>query len=115
MQKNFRVTVLASAFLASSLILPAFAEDFGGNPGVKLTRGIVNTATGWLEIPAQMSEQKKRDPALAGWFFRGLLQGMTVGAARTLYGLWEVVTFPVAPYNAPLMEPDTLIEPKIKP
>ncbi|MDO8729927.1 MAG: exosortase system-associated protein, TIGR04073 family [Candidatus Omnitrophota bacterium] len=107
--------VLASALLAISLARPAFAEDFGGNPGTKLTRGIVNLTTGWLEIPAQMAEQKETDPTHVMWFFHGLLQGMTVGGSRTLYGLWDIVTFPVAPYNAPFMEPDTLINPKAKP
>lgn len=109
------MTVLASTFLAVSLAAPAFAGGEGGNPGTKLSRGISNLATGWLEIPVQMAEQKETDPTHVMWFFHGLLQGMTVGGARTLYGFWEILTFPVAPYNAPYMEPDTLIQPKAKP
>lgn len=116
--QNFRgETCFALMALFVSGLLPAasFAEESGGNPGTKLTRGFVNTTTGWLEIPAQMAEQKKRDSTQVWWFFHGLLQGMTGGGARILYGLWDVVTFPIAPYNAPIMDPDTLIKPKTKP
>lgn len=107
--------VLASAFLAVSLATPVFAEEFGGNPATKLTRGVINLTTGWLEIPARMAEQKETDSTQVWWFFHGLFRGITVGATRTIYGLWETVTFPIAPYNAPFMEPDTLIKPKQKP
>ncbi|GEM_PF-1227259 len=117
--RNFRrVTCFALAVLFLSGLRPPAAlalEDPGGNPGTKITRGIVNVATGWLEVPAQMAEQKKTDTTQVWWFFHGLLRGGTLALARTCYGVWDIVTFPVAPYNAPLMEPDVLIKPKDKP
>ena len=115
--RNFKKILgftLAILLLSGSRPPSLFAEEFGGNPGTKLTRGLINTTTGWLEIPAQMAEQKKTDTTQVMWFFHGLLRGMTVGVARTAYGLWEMITFPVAPYNDPYMQPDTLIDPKAK-
>ncbi len=87
----------------------------GGNPGVKLTRGLVNITTGWLEIPAQMTERKNMDDTSALWMVHGFIQGVTMGMGRTLYGVWDTLTFPVAPYDAPIMSPDTLIRPKHDP
>ncbi len=116
--RNFRKMfgfMLAVLLLSGFQPLSAFAEEFGGNPGTKLTRGIVNTTTGWLEVPAQMAEQKQEDSTQVWWFFHGLLRGGAMALGRTIYGLWDIVTFPIAPYNAPVMDPDTLIEPKQKP
>jgi len=87
----------------------------GGNPGVKLTRGLLNIGTGWLEIPAQMEEQKKMDNSTGDWVIRGFFKGVGMGLARTLYGVWDVLSCPVAPYDAPIMDPDTLIRPKHSP
>ena len=106
-----------AALLLSGLLLPAaaFASGEGGNPGVKLARGITNLATGWMEIPVQMAEQKKTDTTAVLWAVHGFIRGLGIGGARTLYGVWDIVTFPLAPYDAPVMDPDTLIKPKAKP
>ena len=101
------IFLLASAFPAAALA--------GGNPGVKLTRGLLNIGTGWLEIPAQMAEQEETDNSAGGWVFHGFLKGVAMGLARTLYGVWDILSFPVAPYDAPIMDPDTLIRPKHAP
>ena len=87
----------------------------GGNPGTKLTRGILNLGTGWLEVPAQMAERKKTDHTAVWWMVHGAIYGVMRGTARTLYGVFDILTFPVAPYSAPIMQPDTLIKPKRKP
>ena len=99
-------------FFCGLLPAAAFAEGNGGNPAAKLTRGLVNIGTGFLEIPAQMAEQKKTDDTAFLWMVHGFFRGVMMGTARTLYGAWDILTFPVAPYNAPIMEPDTLIQPK---
>lgn len=100
-----------AGFLTLALILSAAAPAFAVNPATKLTRGIVNTSTGWLEVPNQMA-QRKGDGTVVMWTVHGLIHGLAIGLARTCYGLYDIVTFPVGPYDAPLMDPDTLIAPK---
>lgn len=118
--RKFRQVIcfaLAAVLLTGfqSLAAPPDGGGESGNPGVKLARGVTNLATGWLEIPVQMAEQKKTDPTAVLWVIHGFLRGLAEGASRTLYGAWDIATFPVAPYDAPVMDPDTLIKPKTKP
>lgn len=104
MERPLRTKILATFFfLAWGMVLFPSAASAAGNPGVKAARGIVNLSTGWLEIPAQMAERK------------GFFHGVTMATTRTLYGLWDMLTFPAAPYDSPVMDPDTLIYPKNEP
>ncbi len=112
LQRRIGYSALAALLLISAFPAAALA---GGNPGVKLTRGLLNIGTGWLEIPAQMEEQKKMDNSAGDWVIRGFFKGVGMGLARTLYGMWDILSFPVAPYDAPIMDPDTLIRPKHAP
>ena len=98
--------VLAVSFVG---LMPAPA--LAVNPATKLVRGVVNTSTGWLEIPSQMAERQD-DGTVMMWAVHGFVYGTIMGLTRTLYGLYDVITFPVGPYDAPLMDPDTLIAPK---
>lgn len=108
-----RKTVLVlTAALTLALVLPGAAQ--AANPATKLTRGVVNITTGWLEIPRQMVERKD-DGTVVWYMVHGFLYGTRMGITRTLHGLFDIVTFPIAPYDAPLMEPDTLIAPKYGP
>ncbi len=114
MKPSRRIACLALSALVLSALPPAaaFAGGDGGNPAVKLTRGIVNLASGWLEVPNQVAERKNLDSSTHWWITHGLVRGFMLATARTLYGVYDILTFPVAPYDAPLMAPDTLIAPK---
>lgn len=102
-----RVTaVLLAAGLVGTLSSPVLAV----NPATKLTRGIVNTTTGWLEIPHQMHE-RKGDGTTVWWTIHGFLYGTIMGITRTLTGVYDIATFPIGPYDGPLLQPDTLIDP----
>ncbi len=92
---------------------PAQAGGRSGNPVTKLTRGIINVTTGWLEVPIQIAEN--RDETILLWIPHGIFQGLMQGGTRTFLGAWDIITFPVAPYDAPLLEPDTLIAPRRPP
>ena len=107
-----RIPVLAAAVLLLSCLHPACALA-GGNPSVKLTRGIVNLGSGWLEVPNQVAE--KKNSGSRWWITGGLVRGLVVGTGRTFYGIYDILTFPVAPYDVPRMTPDTLIAPKPSP
>jgi putative exosortase-associated protein (TIGR04073 family) len=70
---------------------PAFAE----NMGHKLGRGILNTATSWVEVPYQIEKHMKEDGAPAGATI-GLFQGIGKMLKRAGVGVYEIVTFPVS-------------------
>lgn len=73
----------------------------------KLTRGLVNILTGWVEIPKRIHETSQRSGAFAG-FTWGLLRGIGYGFIRTAGGIYETVTFPAAapPGYRPMMQPE---------
>lgn len=98
-------------FLALALVLSAAAPALAVNPAAKLTRGIVNASTGWLEVPNQMA-QRKDDGTVVMWTVHGLVHGLAIGLARTCYGFYDIITCPIGPYDAPMTDPDTLIAPK---
>ena len=92
-----RRTLLALALLAGLCCGSAGAayadENASGSALVKLTRGAVNTITGWVEIPKRVHETTEA----SGWgtgLTWGLLRGFGYGFVRTAAGLYEVVTFP---------------------
>jgi putative exosortase-associated protein (TIGR04073 family) len=73
---------------------PAAAEPMDtGKAFTKLSRGAVNTVTGWVEIPKRMHETTQTEGAIAG-FTWGLVRGLGYGFIRTAAGLYELVTFP---------------------
>ncbi len=107
--------IVAYTLLAGLLtgLLPnaALAE---ANPGVKVTRGVVNVLTGWLEVPRQIGQREHTDPPVY-WFIHGLVSGLGMATARTFYGIYDMITFPFPPYNSPVMDPETLIHPGTEP
>lgn len=75
--------------------------------GVKLVRGVANVATGWVEIPKQISltwQESGPGPG-SSW---GLLKGIGYAAVRTAVGAYEVVTFPAPLPDGyrPILEPE---------
>jgi putative exosortase-associated protein (TIGR04073 family) len=89
---------------------PAFADGprFPMGPGTKLARGVVNAATGWLEVPKQtaISTQEATFSNLIG----GLFQGVLMGTARTLVGGYEITSFlvPAPEQYGPVTRPPTV-------
>ena len=110
-QRGWIVSLLAASLLTC---LPP-ASAWAANPATKLSRGIVNLVSGWLEFPLKMAEEESRSDTKVLWIAHGTMRGLGAAGARTLYGLWDIVTFPVAPYNRPTLDPDTLIEPNDPP
>ena len=64
-----------------------------GKAFMKLTRGCINIATGWVEIPKRMSETSQISGSAAG-FTWGILRGIGHGFIRTAAGFYELFTFP---------------------
>ena len=106
--KKFVVTLVVALVFIGSAAAPAFAEGMEAGKGfTKLTRGVVNLVTGWVEIPKRIHETSIQSGAAAG-FTWGLLRGVGYGFIRTAAGAYEVVTFPFpAPPNyEPVIQPE---------
>ena len=78
-----------------------------GKAFIKLTRGAINIATGWVEIPKRVSETSQTSGSAAG-FTWGILRGIGHGFIRTAAGVYELFTFPfpAPPSYAPVIQPE---------
>lgn len=72
----------------------------------KATRGLANTATGWVEFPKQIYITVKDDGVAKGLFV-GPLKGLGMTLVRTASGLLEAVTFfiPYPGFYDPYFDP----------
>lgn len=82
---------------------------YTNSPVNKLGRGVVNTATCWAEIPAEIFAVSKDSDPVAGCTL-GLAKGIFTGLLRGLTGIYDAVTFLIPPYNKPLMEPEYALQ-----
>jgi len=72
-----------------SMSTPSYAQD----AWKKLGRGIVNTFTGWLEIPKGIVDESKANNVFTGLTV-GTIKGLGLGLVRTGAGIYETLTFP---------------------
>jgi len=84
------------ALLALLLALgapPAVADDgYGSQVASKFTRGLANTATGWVELPKDIVNTSK-DSNIAVGMTWGVLKGVLDTVGRTAVGALELATF----------------------
>ena len=79
------------------------------SPVSKMGTGLVNTTTGWTDVPLKMSEESGKTNPLIGWTV-GFGQGLAKGAIRTGAGIYDVITFALPPYDEPIMQPEHKVE-----
>lgn len=91
---------LLTTLIMVTIVSPLFAE----NAGDKLTRGLVNFATGWIELPQKIHETSKEFNPIVGITY-GSIKGLGYSVARMGTGAFDSVTFVVPPYDKPIMEP----------
>ncbi len=106
------VASLIVTVVAIVAVTPAFgvgAGEYAEGAGTKLGRGVVNTTTGWGEIPKQ-TYLGGREGFLSG--VGGFFRGIGLGVARTLSGAYEIATFwaPVPGGFQPMMHPTTVFD-----
>lgn len=82
------VTILVVIGLLT-LSAPSYAQD----AFKKLGRGVVNTFTGWLEIPKGVVDETKQNNVFTGLTV-GTIKGIGLGLVRTGAGIYETLTFP---------------------
>ena len=98
-----------SLMLIFAFIAVISADAYAQNAPAKLGRGIMNTLTGFLEVPLKIIRISKSDGFPMGVSV-GLIKGIGWGLYRTLVGVYEVLTFPIpapAEYQA-ITDPPTL-------
>lgn len=82
----------------------------------KLERGVINMATFWLELPAEVAKvSDEQDPAAGATV--GVVNGVITSAIRGVTAIYDTVTFPVPSYTKPVMKPEyawTAADEKIK-
>ncbi len=109
--KRFLVLLLVAGVASGGIAGPAWALgaelDTARGAAVKLLRGVVNAATGWVEIPKQMSvvwQESGPGPGMS-W---GLIKGIGFAAARSVVGGYEIATFPMPIPDGyrPIMQPE---------
>lgn len=103
--------VLALVLLVGTVCAPAFAEQETGELVVtKLFRGIANAATGWMEIPKQISQTWQTQGAGVGLSW-GLIKGIGWALARSVGGAYEIVTFPfpIPEGYRPIIQPEYVL------
>lgn len=87
---------------AADAALPGWTYGAGG----KLVRGLMNVATGWLELPNEIVNASNRHNVLVGATW-GVVKGLGKSAVREVVGAYETITFPLpVPANyAPILRP----------
>ena len=88
-----------------------FADGVPDKAVSKLGRGLVNVATGWLELPMQLSNGMSEAGGVEG-FFLGLGKGAVFTVLREAAGFYDTATFlfPVPSDYAPVMQPPTVFD-----
>lgn len=107
-KKVNKISVILILFtFMCGLILPcAFAQ----NPIRKLGRGMANTLTGFLELPANIVDAAEEDGFIAAATY-GIVKGFAMTLLRTTVGVYETVTFVIPlPWGyGPILEPEFMM------
>ncbi len=92
MKRSVAMIMITTLLVVGLLTLstPSYAQD----AFKKLGRGVVNTFTGWIEVPKGIVDESKSSNILAGLTV-GTVKGFGLGLVRTGAGIYETVTFPL--------------------
>lgn len=71
----------------------------------KLERGVINMATFWLELPAEVAKVSKEQDLAAGATI-GVVNGVLTSAVRGATAVYDTATFFVPSYTKPAMKPE---------
>lgn len=92
MKRTLSILVAALFLVSSSAAFAADApNELVQGMGAKAWRGAVNTVTGFVEIPVQISKGYEKDSFVGG--FVGIFTGIWHGVGRTVSGAFELAGF----------------------
>ena len=86
--------------------IAAYRVDVGN----KAERGFENALLGWTEVPKRVVDITRESGNPIWGLLAGGFQGTLKAMARTASGVTDIVTAPVDPEKAPLMNPDIAVE-----
>jgi len=110
MRKLLAVLLAATLLVAAGSGTALAEQDTGALVVTKLFRGIMNAATGWMEIPKQMSLVWQDSGPGVGLSW-GFIKGIGYAVARSVAGGYEIATFPfpLPEGYSPIIEPEYVI------
>lgn len=117
MKKSVKLLAMSVLILCiAAVALPAFAQEGSiiEKMGKKLGRGIVNVATGWVELPKNIYDTSvETNNPLMGITY-GTLKGVGMTVVRTGAGAYDTATFlfPVPKDYQPILQPEFVFEEK---
>lgn len=86
-------------------VIDADKIPYGESPLNKLERGVINGATFWMELPAEVARvSKEQDPAMGATV--GVVHGTITSAVRAGTALFDAFTFFIPSYDKPVMKPE---------
>jgi putative exosortase-associated protein (TIGR04073 family) len=99
MGKKLLIVCLVVCMVAGSAVsCYAASQGLAEGMGKKLVRGVINTLTGWIEIPARIAQGYKdgmcgdKNNKVCG-AFSGIFLGIWNGVGRTVFGASDIVGF----------------------
>ncbi|MFY9402126.1 MAG: exosortase system-associated protein, TIGR04073 family [Candidatus Omnitrophota bacterium] len=86
-------------------VIDADKIPYKQSPLNKLDRGIINGATFWAELPAEVAKvSKEQNPAMGATV--GVVQGTITSVIRAGTALFDTFTFFIPPYDKSIMRPE---------
>ena len=77
--------------------------SYSNSPVNKLERGVINMATFWMELPAEVARVSNEQDPVAGVTV-GVVNGVITSAIRGLTAIYDTATFLVPSYTKPVMK-----------
>lgn len=93
----------------NSALVDADNMSYERTPLNKLGRGLINTVTCLVEVPAEAFKVAEEKGPVVGCTL-GVAEGVVVAFLRGLSGLYDTFTFVIPPYNKPLMQPEYALD-----
>lgn len=109
---NRLLLIAVFSLLLFSFVTPAQAQtedSYAVNAAQKLGRGLINVATGWVEIPKNIINTT-RDSNVGIGLTWGLVKGIGNTLGRTLVGAGELATFFIPFPETELIQPTYVFE-----
>ncbi len=107
-----KILMVMVVFFLVFYSMPVMAENgYAENTGSKLTRGLINIVTGWVEFPKQIYEVSRDKDVVVGITY-GSIKGVADTVIRTGAGVYETATFyaPLPSDYEPLKESEYVWE-----
>lgn len=97
--------------IAVSMILNIASVGYAQDMGRKLFRGVINIASGWIELPKNVYVIGMEHDFASGMVI-GIPKGILMAVVRTGAGIYDTLTFPISfPKDyKPVLEPEFVNE-----